>query len=149
MAEYGYALQQTVAGSGNVLLQDIIRCNKGYVYHRSGSGILTLKGIVNNSCQRFARYKLAFNGNIAVPEGGTAGPISLAIAISGEPLATSQAIVTPTVAEAYFNVTSVAIIDVPVGCCLEVAIENTSTNDAGTPVSVNVQNANLTVDRVA
>lgn len=78
-----------------------------------------------------------------------AGPISLAIAISGEPLATSQAIVTPTVAEAYFNVTSVAIIDVPVGCCLEVAIENTSTNAAGAPVSVNVQNANLTVDRVA
>ena len=149
MAEYGYAAQQTVVGGGNVLLQDIIKCGRGYVVHRAGSGILTLRGIVNNPCQKFARYKLAFNGNIAVPAGGTAGPVSVAIAIAGEPLATSQAIVTPTVAEAYFNVTSVAIVDVPAGCCVNVAIENTSTDTTGTPVSVDVQNANLTVDRIA
>lgn len=149
MAEYGYAQQQTVTAGGNVLLQDIIKCNRGYVYHRNMSGNLTLAGKVNNACQKFARYKLAFNGNIAVPEGGTAGPISIAIAIDGEGLPTSQAIVTPTVAEAYFNVTSVAIIDAPAGCCIPVSVKNTSVNAAGTPVPIDVQNANLTVERIA
>jgi len=143
MAEYVYNPIQEVEIGQNVLLQDSIPCNRGYVIHRNGSGILTLRGIVNNHCARFARYHLAFNGNIAVPTDGTAGEISLAIAIDGEPVQTSRARVTPTAVDAYFNVTSVANITVPAGCCLTVSIENTS----GVPI--NVQNANLTVDRTA
>ena len=81
MAEYVYPLDQTVLADQNVLLQDSIPCNKGYVIHRNGSGILTLRGIVNNPCARFARYFVEFNGNIAVPEGGTPGEISVALAI--------------------------------------------------------------------
>lgn len=143
MAEYVYNPIQEVEDGQNVLLQDSIPCNRGYVIHRNGSGILTLRGIVNNPCAKFARYKVEFNGNIAIPTGGTAGEISLALAIDGEPLQTSRARVTPTVVNAYFNVTSVANITVPAGCCLTISIENTS----GT--SINVQNANLTVDRTA
>lgn len=144
MAEYVYNAIQTVETGQNVLLQDSIPCNRGYVIHRNGSGILTLRGIVNNPCARFARYKVEFNGNIAIPEGGTAGgEISLALAIDGEPIQTSRARVTPTVVDAYFNVTSVANITVPAGCCLTISIENTS------GVSINVQNANLTIDRTA
>ena len=104
MAEYVYPLDQTVTAGQNVLLQDSIPCNKGYVIHRNGSGILTLRGIVNNPCARFARYFVEFNGNIALPEGGTPGEISLALAIDGEPLQTSKARVTPTVAEAFPDV---------------------------------------------
>lgn len=143
MAEYVYNPIQLVEAGQNVLLEDSIPCTRCYVIHRNGSGILTLRGIVNNPCARFARYKVAFNGNIAVPTDGTAGEISLAISIDGEPLQTSRARVTPTVVDAYFNVTSVANITVPAGCCLTIAIENTS----GVPI--NVQNANLTVDRTA
>ena len=143
MAEYVYNPIQEIEDGQNVLLQDSIPCNRGYVIHRNGSGILTLRGIVNNPCAKFARYKVEFNGNIAIPTGGTAGEISLALAIDGEPLQTSRARVTPTVVNAYFNVTSVANITVPAGCCLTISIENTS----GT--SINVQNANLTVDRTA
>ena len=143
MAEYVYNPIQEVEDGQNVLLQDSIPCNRGYVIHRNGSGILTLRGIVNNPCAKFARYKVEFNGNIAIPTGGTAGEISLALAIDGEPLQTSRARVTPTVVNAYFNVTSVANITVPAGCCLTISIENTS----GAPI--NVQNANLTVDRTA
>ena len=143
MAEYVYNPIQEVEDGQNVLLQDSIPCNRGYVIHRNGSGILTLRGIVNNPCAKFARYKVEFNGNIAIPTDGTAGEISLALAIDGEPLQTSRARVTPTVVNAYFNVTSVANITVPAGCCLTISIENTS----GT--SINVQNANLTVDRTA
>lgn len=143
MAEYVYNQNQTVEDGQNVLLQDSIPCNRGYVIHRNGSGILTLRGIVNNPCAKFARYKVEFNGNIAIPTGGTAGEISLALAIDGEPLQTSRARVTPTVVNAYFNVTSVANITVPAGCCLTISVENTS------GVSIDVQNTNLTVDRTA
>ena len=148
MAEFVENAVQLVESGQNVLLEDSIPCNKGYVLHRNGSGIITLRGIVNNPCARFARYHVAFNGNIAVPTTGTAGEISLAIAIlaiaiDGEPVQTSRARVTPTVVDAYFNVTSVANITVPAGCCLIISIENTS------GVDINVQNANLTVDRTA
>ena len=143
MAEYVYNPVQEIEAGQNVLLQDSIPCNRGYVIHRNGSGILTLRGIVNNPCAKFARYKVEFNGNIAVPTGGTAGEISIALAIDGEPIQTSRARVTPTALNAYFNVTSVANITVPAGCCLTISIENTS------GVSINVQNANLTVDRTA
>ena len=143
MAEYVYNPVQEVEAGQNVLLQDSIPCNRGYVIHRNGSGILTLRGIVNNPCAKFARYKVEFNGNIAIPTGGTVGEISLALTIDGEPIQTSRARVTPTVTNAYFNVTSVANITVPAGCCLTISVENTS------GVSINVQNANLTVDRTA
>lgn len=143
MAEYVYPLDQTVASGNNVLLQDSIPCNKGYVIHRNGSGILTLRGIVNNPCAKFARYFVEFNGNIAVPAGETPGEISLALAIDGEALQTSLARVTPTVAEAFFNVTSVAYITVPAGCCVTIAVENTSN------IPIVAANSNLVVNRVA
>lgn len=145
-AEFTYNPIQEVQPNQPVLFNDSIPCQKGYVIHRNESGIVTLRGIVNNPCAKFARYQVTFNGNIAVPTGGTAGPISLAIAISGEPIATSEAIVTPTVADAYFNVTSTAIITVPTGCCFNISVENTTDTAAQ---AINVQNANLVVDRIA
>lgn len=158
MAEYVNNAVQLVQPNQNVLLSSSIPCNRGYVYHRDGSGILTLRGIVNcpNAC--FAQYQVTFNGNIAVPADGTVGPIAIALAINGEPIQTSRAIVTPAaVAEDppstanYFNVTSTAIIKVPRGCCLNVAVENVSqgATAADAPTAINVQNANLTVSRIA
>ena len=145
-AEFTYNPIQEVQPNQPVLLNDSIPCSKGYVIHRNESGIVTLRGIVNNPCAKFARYQVTFNGNIAVPTGGTAGPISLAIAISGEPIATSEATVTPTATDAYFNVTSTAIITVPTGCCFNVSVENTTDTAAQ---AINVQNANLVVNRIA
>lgn len=151
MAEFTYNPIQTVSYGQNVLLNDSIPCNKGYVLHRNGSGLVTLTGKVNNPYGCFARYKVTFNGNIAIPEGGTAGPISLAIAIDGEPIQTSKAIVTPTAVDAYFNVTSTAFITVPRSCCNTISVENTS--DPTTPTAagsqINVQNANLVITRVS
>ena len=148
MAEFTNNPIQLVQPNQVVTLNTTIGCPKGYVIHREGSGIVTLRGITNNC---FARYQVTFNGNIAIPEGGTVGPISIAIAIDGEPVLTSRAIVTPTVADAYFNVTSTAIITVPKGCCFNISIENTSESaDATTPApAINVQNANLVVSRIA
>jgi len=158
MAEFAYAPLQIVSPNQNVILDTVIPCNKGYVFHRNQSGIVILRGIVNCANACFARYQVTFNGNIAVAEGGTVGPISVALAIDGEPIQTSKAIVTPAAAaEAppslanYFNVTSTAIITVPKGCCFSVAVENTSGPAApgGVAPDINVINANLTVARIA
>ena len=149
MAEYTYNPVQLVEPSQNVILNDNIRCPKGYVLHRNESGIVILRGIVNSPCGCFARYQVTFNGNIAVPEDGTAGPIAIALTIDGEPILTSRAIVTPAAVDEYFNVTSTAIITVPKGCCFTVAVENVSPPVVGVIPEINVQNANLTVSRIA
>ena len=152
MAEFTYNPIQLVQPGAPVILITTIGCNRGYVLHRNESGIVTLRGIVNNPTSCFARYQVTFNGNIAVPEGGTVGPISVAIAIDGEPVLTSRAIVTPAAVDEYFNVTSTAIVTVPKGCCFNVSVENTSESatPATTPApAINVQNANLVVTRIA
>lgn len=145
MAEFTYNPIQTVNSNQPVILNNSIPCNKGYIYHRNESGVVTLRGIVNNPNACFARYQVTFNGNIAVPTEGTAGPIAVAISQSGEPILTSKAVVTPTVAGAYFNVTSPAIITVPKGCCFDISVENVS--DSGDPIEV--QNSNLVITRIA
>ena len=93
MSEYTANAPQTVTAGQNVLLTETpIRCNRGFVCHRDGSGIITLRGITNQ-CR--ARYRVSADGNIAVAAGGTAGAISVSLAITGEPLNSATAIVTP------------------------------------------------------
>ena len=151
MAEFTYNLVQTVAPQENVILNNAIPCNRGYVLHRNESGIVTLRGIVNNPCGCFARYKVSFNGNIALSTGATVAPIAVAIAIDGEELQVSRAIVTPAAVGDYFNVTCVATIDVPKGCCNTISVENVAAStEAGYVVQpIDVQNATLTVTRTA
>lgn len=158
MAEYAYNPVQLVEPNQNIILDTVIPCNKGYVYHRNQSGIVTLRGIVKNPNACFARYQVEFNGNIALPDGATVGPISVALALDGEPIQTSRAIVTPAATAEepptsanFFNVTSTAIITVPKGCCFNIAVENTSGPAAagGVAPEILVQNANLTVARIA
>ena len=152
MSEYVQAQSpQNVPFGQNLLLIDSIPCPRGQVIHRNGSGILTLRGCTRgNSC--FARYEVTFNGNIAVPEGGTAAAIAVALAIDGEALLSSRAIVTPAAVEQYFNVTSTAIITVPKGCCYTVALENVNAGVGGEIAdeqTISVADGNLTVARIA
>lgn len=152
MAEFIYNDVQLVQPGAAALLDTAIGCNRGYVLHRPGSGILTMRGIVNNPCGKFARYRVAYDGNIAVPTGGTAGEIQLALAIDGEIIPTSIAAATPTAVDAYWNVSGFAIIDVPQGCCYTVSVENASVSadPATTPASaLNLRNLNVEVTRLA
>ena len=151
MAEFTYNPVQLVQPNQSIIFNTSIGCNKGYVYHRNESGVVILRGIVNNPYSGFARYQLAFNGNIALPVGGTVGPIAVAISIDGEPILTSKAIVTPAAVDNYFNVTSTAFITVPRGCCFNVSIENVSAGATSSDPApaINVQNANLVVVRTA
>lgn len=148
MAEFTYNPVQLVQPSEAVVFNTSIGCTKGYAIHRNESGIVILRGIVNNPCSSFARYQVTFNGNIAVPTGGTVQAIAVGLAIDGEPIPTSRAIVTPAAVENYFNVTSTAFITVPRGCCFNASVENVAAGDTAA-VPINVQNANLVITRVA
>lgn len=150
MAEYVAVAQQAVALNAPVLFTASIPCPKGYVYHEDETGVFILRGIVNCSTSCFARYELTFNGNIALPTGGTVAPIALAVSESGETIPASLAIYTPAAVDEYGNVTVTATITVPRGCCFAVAVRNVPANTTDTPApSINVQNATLRVKRVA
>lgn len=152
MAEYTYNEVQLVQPGATALLNTAIGCNRGMVLHRPGSGILTIRGNVNNPCCRFSRYRVAYDGNISIPEGGTAGEIQLGLAIGGEVVPTSIAAATPAAAEQYWNVNGFAIVDVPVGCCYTVSVENASVSatPATTPApALNLRNLNVEVTRIA
>ena len=72
---------ESVALNSEIPFIDSIQCNRGYVYHQSGTGIFVLRGIVNNPTSNFARYVVEFTGNIAIPTGGAITPISTAIVV--------------------------------------------------------------------
>lgn len=148
-AEYLANAVQNVNLNAPIIFTASIPCTRGYVYHEDETGVFILRGITN---QCYATYKVTFNGNIAVPTGGTAGPIAVAIAVNGEPRLTSRAIYVPAAVDTYGNVTSTAIIKVPRGCCFSLSIESVPGTDdaADTPAPViEVQNANLVIDRIA
>ena len=132
---------------------DSIPCNRGYVYHQSGTGIFVLRGIVNNACGCFARYNVEFTGNIAIPEEGEVTPIATAIVVSGEERVGSRSIYTPAEADEYGNVTSRATVDVPKGCCFTVSVEYVN-GIVGDPTVVptpliNVIDGSLSITRTA
>lgn len=150
MAEYLENAVQQVSLNDALLFNSSIPCNRGYVLHNDETGIFILRGITNNC---FARYQVTFNGNIAIPTGGTVTPIAVAISENGETRQTSKSIYTPTVVDVYGNVTSTAIITVPKGCCFNIAVRyvDATTNDATTTATptIEVANANLVINRIA
>lgn len=144
---------QSVALNTAIPFVDSIPCNKGYIFHQNGTGILVLRGIVNNPTACFARYEVDFTSNIAIPTGGAVTPIATAIVVSGESRDGSRSIFTPAAVDEYGNVTSRATIDVPKGCCFTVAVEyvNGAVNDptvTPTPL-INVVDGSLRIKRVA
>ena len=100
MAEYLANATQLVELNQPIVFSASIPCNRGNVVHEDETGIFILRG---NSTGCFARYQVTFNGNIAVPEGGTVGPIAVSVAVNGEARSTSRAIVTPAAVEEYNN----------------------------------------------
>lgn len=140
MAEYTANAIQLVNVNNNVLFTETPVAGNCSIIHRDGSGLINLRGL---TCQCRSRFKITFGANIAIPTGGAVGPISLAIAINGEPVQTTTMIETPAAVEEYSNVFSAIFIDVPVNCCSQISVKNTS------DVDINVQNANLIIERVA
>lgn len=140
MAEFTSTTIQTVAAGQNLPLTETAIKGSNCINHRAGAGNVTLRGLTNQ-CK--ALFKVSFGGNIAIPTGGTVGAISVALAVGGEALNSAIAIVTPAAVDQYSNVFTAVFVEVPRGCCVTVAIKNTSTQ------AISIANSNLIVERVA
>jgi hypothetical protein len=142
MAEYIATAIQTVSARDSVVWTDAIRMcrcgEKRNVFHRPESGTVKLRGL-EDRC--FTRIRIWFGGNIAVPTGGTVEEISIAIAVDGEPISSSQMLYTPAAVDVYGNVSAFLYVDIPSDCCTNVSVINTSEQD------ILVQNANLSVTK--
>lgn len=134
---------QTVTTGNNILFTSTPIPGNCSIIHREGSGLVTLRGLTQQ-CR--ARFRVTFNGNIAIPSGTTvsaATAISAAITVGGEALGSATMISTQTAAATYENISATTFIDVPAGCCAQVSVQNNGTE------AISIQNANLIVERVA
>lgn len=140
MAEYiapgvqGVALRQPVATVAS------IPCCCGRVLHENGTGVYTLRGP--------GRYEVTGKSNIAIPTGGTVGPIATAITVNGEVKQASRAISTPAAVEEYNEATSIATVTVPRGCCAYVAFEPVAASNDPTVTPAPVTNMQDTIVRI-
>jgi len=153
--ELGYAEEQTIQPGAGAILQTIRPCTKcpKNVIHENLSPNVTLRGIVRSTCcNASAQYNVAFSGNIAIPEGGTAGEIQMALSVNGYIRPLTIAAATPAAAEEYWHVSGDTTIDVPAGCCTDVAVVNASVSaaPATTPApAITSRNLNVKINRVA
>lgn len=147
MAEYSANASQTVAQGGAVVFTDApVPCTRDFVRHRDGSGNFLLSGWTPNNygccCKKpEAQYLVDFGANISIPEGGTAGEISLAIAIDGTVIPASEMTVTPADVNAQFNVSRAINLSIWSNCCETVSVVNTSSQP------IQVENANIIFSR--
>lgn len=159
MAEYSANALQTLTDASPALpfTESPVPCTRGLIFHRDGSPVFNLAspsringrvwgGCCCNRRMLEAQYEVAFHANIAVSEGGTVGPISLAIAIDGNVDPSSQMTVTPSAVGDFFNVGAEIIVSVPAICgCDSISVVKTSEGP------IDVQNANIVInpDRIA
>lgn len=147
MAEYSANAAQVVnPGESVVFTESPVPCRRGLIRHRDRSGNFLLSGAIQNgfrSCcaRQSVDYLIGFGANISIPEGGTAGPISLAIAIDGSTEPETTMTVTPAATEDPFNVSRTTNVPIWIGCCETVSIRNVSDQP------ITVANANITIVR--
>lgn len=151
MAKYITSTDQNVALNGTIPFDIVsIPCNKGCVIPIT-TGVLTLKG---NTSNRFARYDVAFQGNVSIPTGGAVTPIAVAITLNGVAIPDSVAIVTPAAVGDVWHINTSVTVTVPCGCCVSISaayVDATEDDAAVTPTpSIFVRRqASLTVNRIA
>ena len=148
MAEFSLNQLQTVnPGETIIFTGNPVPCTRGLIMHRDDTGTFLLKGYVPRQCgcpcrrQRTANYLVDFGANIAIPEGGTVGAISVAITIDGATIPSSTMTVTPAAVGQFFNVSRAINAGVFAGCCESIAVRNTSDQP------ILVQNANIIISR--
>ena len=97
-----------------------------------GSGSFMLSGgpnrrrtcpCCNAPCKQ---YPVNFGANIAIPTGGTVGPISVAFSVGGSTVPASTMEVTPAAVEEYFLISREMPVAIFCGCCQTVTVTNTS-----------------------
>ena len=100
---------------------------------------------IKKNLLKIEKYESEMDGGYSMGDGYWEAQGSYA----GEPIPSTTMIVTPAAVGDFFNVSRAVFIDVPCGCCVTIAVENTSTTDAGVAIPIDVANANIVVERVA
>lgn len=151
MARYITSTDENVALNGTIPFDIVsIPCNKGYVIPIT-TGVLTLRG---NTPNRFARYEVTVQANVAIPEDGEVTPIAVAITLNGVVIPDSIAIVTPAEVGEYWHINTSIPITVPCGCCVSVsaAYVDATVDDAATTPTPSLlvrRGASISVTRTA
>lgn len=139
------AVQTVNPGKSVVFTASPVPYKRGLARHRNDSGNFLLRGNVRRNacgcCAESAQYLVDFGANIAIPTGGTAGSITLALTLDGATLPTTQMTVTPAAVEEYWNVSDATILGVWRGCCQTLTVRNISDQP------ILVQNANIIFSR--
>lgn len=147
MAVFTHNGVQLVQPNSPASLLTAVPCPWGLIRHQNESGIVTLQ---NKPGYYTTRYLVIAKANIALPEGGTVTPISIALQSEGGVLVTSKAIVTPAAVQDYFNVTSIGVVETSCGCCNRVAVINSTeptTGETVTPAqAIDIQNLVVVID---
>lgn len=153
MAEWVYVGRQIVQPGDFVLFNETsVPCNLGLILYRAGSGGFLLKGkaVKQQALQRrcpccggnnTVNYKVKFGANVAVPEGETVGPITVAVVVGSATLLGTEMEVTPAAVEEFFNVSRDTVAPIFQGCCQEVGVRNTST------IPIAVENAIIGIEQ--
>ena len=132
---------QTVESNSAVTFQSAVSAGSSSILWRAGSGLVTLRGW--GLSQPRARFRVTYHADVAVPTGATVAPISLAILINGEAVASSKTMSTPSAVDSYNNVAATTFIDVASGCCTQISLGNIGAD------AINLQDCGLIVERVA
>ncbi len=131
---------QTVEVNNSVLFQTALSSSNPSIIWRAGSGLVTLRGL---GPQLRARFRVAYHANVALSTGAEIAPVEMAVRINGEGVASSLTMSTPAAVEEFNSISASTLIDVPAGCCTQITLANVGTT------SIDVQNASMTIERVA
>ena len=134
MAEYAGSGVQTVQPGGFVVFDtEIVPCEMGLIQHTNGTPIFSVSGWrPNNSngccCNRNkpTLYKVMLDMNVALSEGATVAPITVAIAVDGVSLPISEMDSSPAAVSEFNHVGRQFSLPILRGCCQTVAVQNTS-----------------------
>lgn len=133
MIELRNSVAQVVQPGAAVTLDTVIAQTGCGEYHRPGSNSVKLR--------RNAVYEVEFSGNISGDTAGT--PVQLAIAIGGQALAETVMVSTPSVANAFNNVSTGTYI----GNC-DIDFDRITVVNSGTVPVILSANFNLRIRRV-
>ena len=125
--------QPVIFTSDNVKTKSCKSCCDGWLVHQNNSGLFNIvkPGI----------YEIEFNADVAQPT--TAGEITLDISQSNTLIPGGRMITTPTVVNAYFNISGQVLIRL---VCRETSSISVINNSGA---AINVQQANIIIKRLS
>lgn len=152
-AQYNAPLRQTIQPNAAAIFPAAFPPEPyGIIFHEPETGVFRLAspsalGLVDFRrrccCRRgmpYATYAVEVNGNLAISEGGTVEPISIALVVDEEQAPTGIITISPAAAEEFWSIGRSIIVTVPAICrCSTVSLRNISTQP------IDLVNANIQI----